>query len=419
MIKIGKTYNVSHQINFGSNQLRAISNESPTTKSSSAKPPKCSKETLSKIESQLVPNRCRKAGDMLCSFSMATRCPQSTWLDDYYHEIQKDRVLASKAGYFWSPSIDPPYQHFLGISIGCNKGFDAINTLRMGIHDDDINKSNWKGQMSHNGRLHGSICKQDRDTDLFDILPEFQSKSREPPAPSLKRPSGEMHCIEPVPSSFQLLNYSAQRLNYIDKGLVVTHAAISNVSGTALFQAGNEYGGIENNGIDTCERLDPSERANRCQAVPVMSLSDYMNKYVDSKPALLKPINILSIDTEGFDYEVLFGATNDILRRVEYLEFEYHSVGVWKDHNLSDAVEMLDTNGFTCYWAGMDRLWRITDCWISHYDAHVWSNVACVNRSVMKLASKMEEIFERTLMEDIEWRANHPVIRDLMKNSYM
>eukprot|EP00553_Chaetoceros_curvisetus_P002540 CAMPEP_0204618092 /NCGR_PEP_ID=MMETSP0717-20131115/4852_1 /ASSEMBLY_ACC=CAM_ASM_000666 /TAXON_ID=230516 /ORGANISM="Chaetoceros curvisetus" /LENGTH=78 /DNA_ID=CAMNT_0051631753 /DNA_START=1 /DNA_END=237 /DNA_ORIENTATION=- len=37
---------------------------------------------------------------------------------------------------------------------------------------------------------------------------------------------------------------------------------------------------------------------------------------------------------------------------------------------------------------------------MSYFDIHTWSNVACVNRSVEALASKMEDIFQRTLKEN-------------------
>ena len=36
------------------------------------------------------------------------------------------------------------------------------------------------------------------------------------------------------------------------------------------------------------------------------------------------PINILSVDAEGFDADVLLGAGADVLQRVEYFEFEYN-----------------------------------------------------------------------------------------------
>jgi hypothetical protein len=46
------------------------------------------------------------------------------------------------------------------------------------------------------------------------------------------------------------------------------------------------------------------------------SLDSYVEKFVKSKG----PINILNIDVEGWDFEVLFGASS-VLDRTYYVEF--------------------------------------------------------------------------------------------------
>lgn len=116
------------------------------------------------------------------------------------------------------------------------------------------------------------------------------------------------------------------------------------------------------------------------------------------------PINYLSVDVEGYDYEVLMGGTqNNTLARVHYLEFEYNWVGPWKQQPLSEAIEYLYAQfGFVCYWAGFnDTIWRITNCWLEHFNMHFWSNVACVNRNVLamqEVAEDMERLFLETLL---------------------
>jgi hypothetical protein len=114
-------------------------------------------------------------------------------------------------------------------------------------------------------------------------------------------------------------------------------------------------------------------------------------------------IEFLSIDAEGYDFEVLLGAS-ETLKRSKYMEFEYHFVGEWKNHKLIDAIDMLKDLNFVCYWAGAyGHLWRITDCWLDHYERHGWSDVACVNiglSSTKNLASRMEEYFQATLKLD-------------------
>jgi len=57
--------------------------------------------------------------------------------------------------------------------------------------------------------------------------------------------------------------------------------------------------------------------------VEMYSLDSYFEKFVKSKG----PINVLAIDTEGWDFDVLFGASS-VLDRTYYLEFEYHVIGI-------------------------------------------------------------------------------------------
>jgi Methyltransferase FkbM domain len=87
------------------------------------------------------------------------------------------------------------------------------------------------------------------------------------------------------------------------------------------------------------------------------SIPSWPNRWISSI------LEFLSIDAEGYDFEVLLGATKT-LRRTKYLEFEYHDVGVWPQYSLWTAISLLKEMHFVCYWAGSHgHLWRITDCW--------------------------------------------------------
>ena len=61
---------------------------------------------------------------------------------------------------------------------------------------------------------------------------------------------------------------------------------------------------------------------------------------------LVGPVNILQIDVEGFDFDVLFGASS-VLDRTLFLEFEYHSAGNWNGLHLQDAIKLLNGKGET------------------------------------------------------------------------
>jgi len=124
-------------------------------------------------------------------------------------------------------------------------------------------------------------------------------------------------------------------------------------------------------------------------------MDDYVDKYVKSDG----PIHILGIDAQGYDFDVMKGGSK-ALERTEFLEFEYDGFGKWIDQNLKDAIDMLDEKGFTCYWTGDNKLWRITNCWQEYYGRFSdWSNVACVSRGKsVELGQIMEKTFEQTLL---------------------
>ena len=370
----------------------------------SQRPQQCTMEQLMKVRSQLSPELCvlshvnRLPYHQKCSFTAATKCPKSPWIDQHYLKRYNEHYESSPGSL-----ANNKKSSFLGISIGCNKGFDAINTFRMGTFDESINKFVWKRAMTDNGTipLHHSVCKQDAAEDIFQIPHTESSAAASTNNQNERRPQGEMHCVEPMPATYKMLSKSAENLGYTQKGFKVTHAAVSKESGEMLFSSVGKVG-IENQGLATCQgkKKSLSNSTDSCVTVPVYSLKDFVQKYVKADKS--DPINMLSIDVEGFDGDVLLGATEEVLKRVEYLEFEYNWMGSWKKQHLYDIVEMLDASAdMTCYWSGVDRLWRITECWMSYFDIHMWSNVACVNRvRVPTLASKMEDTFLRTIEED-------------------
>eukprot|EP00669_Euglena_mutabilis_P010379 TRINITY_DN512_c0_g1_i2.p2 TRINITY_DN512_c0_g1~~TRINITY_DN512_c0_g1_i2.p2 ORF type:complete len:169 (+),score=6.96 TRINITY_DN512_c0_g1_i2:554-1060(+) len=107
-------------------------------------------------------------------------------------------------------------------------------------------------------------------------------------------------------------------------------------------------------------------------------------------------VDFLSIDTEGHDSRVLRGA-NRILEKVRYLEFEYHSIGVWKSTSLREVIAFLEHRGHTCYWIGRGKAWLITGCWHPSYATKRWSNIGCVNRRVPRWAAIMDTVFRSTV----------------------
>jgi methyltransferase, FkbM family len=236
--------------------------------------------------------------------------------------------------------------------------------------------------MTKDGILHESVCEQN-------VTLQFQV------SPNIPQPrKGTVHCFEPVPATVKRLQDASRNLRYDTKGYKVIHAAVSNTTGMDYFQS-NFKAGRENGSLDDCRNnVDKPE----CDVqVQVLTLETYVKEHLVGNDS---PIHILQIDVEGYDADVLYGAGKYVLERVEYLEFEYNWMGSWKYQHLYDVIEMLDEIGFTCYWAGKQKLWRVTGCWQLYFDVHTWSNLACANRKrVPRLAAKMENVFQMQMVD--------------------
>ena len=327
-------------------------------------PPICSDEQLATMLYQLPAEMCENKNKSPwtneCSFSYATRCPDAVWLTDYYTNMGKG--LVSKE--------DRPRN---AIYVGCNKGMDAINTLRMMSSNPGVDKHTWKTAFFDGQTVIAGHCKQE-------LVEQFSISDTEQ-TPTI------VHCIEAMPVTAHQLAATAEKLN-LNNELIVQNAAMSSSDGTAWFPDMEGKVGVETAGLDNC-----AKDKNMCKEIPQYTLDTYVGKFIANDGL----IDFLSIDVEGFDWEVILGA-GDVLTRVRYLEFEYNWKGPWGKHLLSTAILKLQRKGFICYWAGTDsHIWRITGCWLDHFDLKFWSNVACVHHEHDAVADRMEELFMKTL----------------------
>ena len=341
-------------------QSQLLNGRSSSSSNSSPQVATCTAEQLSAALLQLPPELCiqyeAEPYKQECSLTVATKCPNASWIEEYFtHSFEG--------------------ASFVGLSVGCNKGFDAVDTMRMGSSNPIFDKSRWRDALSTFGHFGSGVCKQA-------LTPQYPLHAKFPVRQS------QMYCIEPMPTTASALHSAAAKLQLDQHGFVVTNAAISNQSGTLSFPYTDSVG-VENVGL---HNGDCNKNPSKCKSVPVMSLDEYVAKHVGAKG----PINMLNIDVEGYDFDVLQGGT-EVLQRTQYLEFENNWMGAWAKQRLRDAVDMLDGLGFTCYWAGQHQLWRITNCWLEHYSIRSWSNVACVQRTQTELLRRMEQLFLKTL----------------------
>ena len=351
----------------------------------------CTPEMVEAILLQMPTDRCPSSEHGPCfSHCIETACPVPTWLEHYYSNVV--------------PNITPPGTPFVGISVGCNKGIDAVDTLRMGSNSPRFDKMDWVHTMFE----ESATAKQVQGACRQGASPPFSliDWSNERPA--------VVHCIEPVPSTAERLEYSVNTLGYNsgNQRLVISPYAISDQDTSGIFFPTAEAG-TESKSLSSCD--NPAKReALGCKSVEVYSLDTYGKKFLaEELKDSNQNINILGVDAEGFDFNILKGGQG-LLTRAEYLEFEYHRKGPWADQTLKQAIDMLDDIGFNCYWAGRAQLWRLNgeNCFLDHYESKCWSNVACVNPNLApELADIMEDTFHKTLLQG-QFKQSSKVKRD-------
>lgn len=381
-----------------------------------------------------------------CSLTKATKCVEAKWLYDHYnYDYSKNQPEIND-----NNDNDMNNTIWIGINVGCNKGFDAINMGRM-LSDDVIkfDRNNWRiGMELKNTVLVGCELQSLQ----YEPLSLSSSSSSFLPNDSNHNymKSSEVHifCIEPMPLTVDALQYSASTLNLSTSSMgnivenekttssfTITKAAVGrdsqngtlkilfpsapvNKRGTAehhKIQVGTENVGLGSESVKNC--YNNGNKNSECEEVPIYTLDEYIANYVQTKIKNNNKNNmqhsnsnvkykILTVDVEGYDFDVLLGGSNTI-QHFEYIEIEYNWIGSWSTQKLYDFILYMSTGGnnFICYWAGQNLLWRITGCFLhDYYEFHTWSNIACVNPSRNKhLANRMEDIFLETLQTNVSY----------------
>jgi FkbM family methyltransferase len=73
----------------------------------------------------------------------------------------------------------------------------------------------------------------------------------------------------------------------------------------------------------------------------------------------IESIDYLKIDTEGFDYFVLLGAKETLIRRkIKFIQFEYNKAWFYSGSSLIDAYDMLSLNNYITFLIKEDGLYE-------------------------------------------------------------
>jgi FkbM family methyltransferase len=150
-------------------------------------------------------------------------------------------------------------------------------------------------------------------------------------------PTGTVYGFEPVPENFEILvgNLARNQLTNV----VIERSAVGNEVGRSTIY-------LEDHSIGTHSllRSDTSTVAHSL-SVPVTTLDHY---FVDDMPEV---VNLLKIDVEGYEPNVLKGATK-VLERTDHLLIEYNRVSIEANGGVGAFIDLM---------AGFDHLYAINE----------------------------------------------------------
>ena len=141
--------------------------------------------------------------------------------------------------------------------------------------------------------------------------------------------SKEVYAYEPVPSTFSYLVENV-KLNKFSNVFLYNYAVSDRHKKLPIYMAKGSSG--SHSAYKTETKTDEFIEVN------VISLEDILS---ENK---LKGVDFLKLDCEGSEYDIIFGASSEVLARVKKMAIELHPR---KDQSEDKSKQFLSENGFT------------------------------------------------------------------------
>jgi len=247
------------------------------------------------------------------------------------------------------------------------------------------------GNRSYDLVTYGALCERLGANCIYRHRPVMVRRPDVVPVKAL--------CVEPLPVNVKLVSDIYANLSYDAASVKVVHAAAADRRGHARFPD-MQRKGLQTVGIGWNRGQPGSGEGKygftRWVQVQQITVDDLC------RDEGLDAVDLLAVDTEGYDPMVIVGATNLLSRRrIRVLEFEYSKAGVWPLHHLRDLTTKLDGLGMECFVESTcGRTYRITRCWsgaLRPENMHAVSNVVCALRSEWEVLGYLRDRAADTL----------------------
>ncbi len=142
-------------------------------------------------------------------------------------------------------------------------------------------------------------------------------------------PSAKIYCFEPSESAFQKLSQSIQS----DHNTIGTKLALGSIIEEKIYF---EYESSVLNSFESRTPVSSSDKAIRKSKITLSTVDKFCLEHK------IETIDILKIDTEGFDLEVLKGAKELLLnRRVRFVYFEFFNISSKEQYSAGIDLALL------------------------------------------------------------------------------
>ena len=309
--------------------------------------------------------------------AVSSKCPTGEWLD-----VIMPHLVRSSGMVF--------------VNAGANKGYNVAEFLQRYASSNAPSSVAW----------HDALVRFEPNLDSpCGVCGACNSNS----TTAVKRRNYDVpvraYALEMIPSTAALL---ARMFAFFKIAGSAEHATVGSHSGKArvpAFAAGRE------NAIAKMHHAERTLRnASASSTATPMAITQMVTLDKFAAGNRIDRIDLLSIDTEGHDALVLEGARHLLQhKRVEVLEFEYHSVGMWDGttlhhRNLKNVSAALHNFGYSCFWQrGRDSESAKTDrssavdaslvsmngvSWCDMYEFRSWSNIVCAHSPTVLAAMR-------------------------------
>jgi len=180
-------------------------------------------------------------------------------------------------------------------------------------------------------------------------------------------PESKIHCFEPNPNTFAKLKST------LPESIKINNEGIGEKEGSLKLY----FDGDNKTSVQATSDRKILEVISKVENIEEISIKiDTLDNYCSKEN--IESIDLLKIDTEGFEYEALQGAKSMLEnKKIKMIQFEFNEINIVKRRFIRDFYELL--NDFDFYRLDESRMIPLGE-WIPKHEIFMFQNILAVAR---------------------------------------